>query len=98
MVRLSWAELGVIETSEARLARKAGRLNMNMIRLCLECGVDVRSIRPSQCLHNLFSIIQTLRSYNTVKIASGGGDTEALLDTLQAQLDTEVRILGRRDS
>lgn len=93
-VRLSWAELGVIETSEARLARKAGRLNMNMIRLCLECGVDVRSIRPSQCLHNLFSIIQTLRSYNTVKIASGGGDTEALLDTLQAQLDTEVGLVS----
>ena len=92
-VRLSWADLGVIETSEARLARKATRLNMNMIRLCLECGVDVRSIRPSQCLHNMFSIIQTLRSYNTVKITSQDTVTDALLDSLQSALDTEVGLV-----
>lgn len=92
-VRLSWADLGVIETSETRLARKATRLNMNMIRLCLECGVDVRSIRPTQCLHNMFNIIQTLRSYNTVKITSKDTDTEALLDRLQSALDTEVGLV-----
>ena len=67
---------------------------MNMIRLCLECGVDVRSIRPSQCLHNMFSIIQTLRSYNTVKITSQDADTEALLDSLQSALDTEAGLLA----
>ena len=82
-VRLSWADLGLVETSEARLARKASKLNLNMVRLCLECGVDPRTIRPGQCLHNLFTIIQTLRSYNTVKIPGSCAAPDQLLDTLQ---------------
>ena len=82
-VRLSWADLGLVETSEARLARKASKLNLNMVRLCLECGVDPRTIRPGQCLHNLFTIIQTLRSYNTVKIPGSCSAPDQLLDTLQ---------------
>ena len=94
-VRLSWADLGVIETSEARLARKVSKLNLNMIRLCLDCGVDVRNIRPTQCLHNLYNIIQTLRSYNTVKLHGPGYDKhEELLDVLQSQVDSEPHVSG----
>ena len=90
-VKLCWADLGVIETSEAKLARKVSKLNINMIRLCLECGVDVRAIRPTQCLHNLFSLIQTLRNYNTVPLTSL--NTGDMLDTLQSQLDEETNIV-----
>ena len=94
-VKLSWADLGVIETSEARLARKVSKLNVNMIRLCLDCGVDVRMIRPTQCLHNLYNIVQTLRSYNTVKLPGPAHDNhEQLLDVLQSQVDSEPHCSG----
>ena len=84
-LRLHWADLGVVETSETRLARKAARLNINMARLCLECGVDTGNIKPGQCLHNLHKIVQTLRSTNTVRLNTNiSGDQ---LEALQAQLE-----------
>ena len=83
--RVHWADLGVVETSETRLARKAARLNLNLARLCLECGVDTNNIKPAQCLHNLHRIIQTLRSYNTVRLDTTNSGRD--LDLLQAQLE-----------
>ena len=84
-LRLHWADLGVVETSETRLARKVVRLNINMARLCLECGVESGNIKPGQCLHNLHRIIQTLRTHNTVRLNTNiSGDQ---LEALQAQLE-----------
>ena len=40
--KLCWSDLGVIETSEARLASKLSRVNINIIKLCIKCGVDIR--------------------------------------------------------
>ena len=85
-VRLHWADLGVVETSETRLARKAARLNLNLARLCLECGVDTSNIKPAKCLHNLHRIIQTLRLYNTVRLDTTNSSRHQL-DSLQAQLE-----------
>ena len=84
-VRLHWADLGVVETSETRLARKAARLNINLARLCLECGVDSGNIKPGQCLHNLHRMIQTLRTQNTVRLNTNISAEQ--LEALQAQLE-----------
>ena len=86
-VKLSWSDLGLVETKEERLARKVGKLNINLIRLCLECGVDIRVIRPNQCLHNLFNMITTLRRHNTVTVSHL--NTDDMLHTLQSQLDSD---------
>ena len=83
---MHWADLGVVETSETRLARKAARLNLNLARLCLECGVDTTNIKPAKCLHNLHRIIQTLRLYNTVRLDTTSSSRHQL-DSLQAQLE-----------
>ena len=88
--RLHWADLGVVETSETRLARKAARLNLAVVRLCLQCGVDTSNIKPAQCLHNLHRIIQALRMHNTVRLELNTANTSGeQLDILQAQLDYE---------
>ena len=84
-LRLHWADLGVVETSETRLARKAARLNINLARLCLECGVDTGNIKPGQCLHNLHRIIQTVRTQNTVRLNTNISPGQ--LEVLQAQLE-----------
>jgi len=85
-VRLHWAELGVVETSESRLARKAARLNLNVARLCLECGVEPGDIKPAQCLHNLHRMVESLRLHNTARLETGTSSGEQL-DILQAQLE-----------
>ena len=84
-LRISWADLGVVETSETRLARKAARLNINLARLCLECGVETGNIKPGQCLHNLHRLVQTLRTAGTVRLNTNISPDQ--LEALQARLE-----------
>jgi len=90
--KLCWSELGVIETSEARLAKKLSRVNVNIIKLCIKCGVDIRNIRSTQCLHNLYNLIQTLRANNSYRVPEDHDVSEQseLLDALQNQLETDM--------
>ena len=92
-VKLVWSDLGVIETSEVKLAKKVFKLNLNMIRLCLECGLDICNVRPTQCLQNMFNLILTLKSGNTIR-SPMSDDEYQLLDVLQAKLDTEIQNCG----
>lgn len=88
--KLCWSDLGVIETSEARLASKLSRVNINIIKLCIKCGVDIRNIRSTQCLHNLYNLINTLRANNRVTVHRDLSEQGQLLDALQNQLETEI--------
>ncbi len=52
-LRLSYADFGVIDTSEYKFARKVAKLNLNIVTLCLANGVDPARIRPCQTLYNV---------------------------------------------
>jgi len=57
-IKLSYAEFGVIETSEYRFARKVAKLNLATVSLCLSLGVDPKSIKPRQTVHNVINLVK----------------------------------------
>ena len=57
---LSFYEFGVPIASDFKFAKKVAQLNLNIIFLCLNIGMDSEQIQPSQGLHNLYKLFTEL--------------------------------------
>ena len=59
--RISILELGEVGTTRGSLVSKVGKLNMNVVTMCMVLGVGHSNIRPEQVLHNLRQMINRFR-------------------------------------
>ncbi|XP_023344790.1 beclin 1-associated autophagy-related key regulator isoform X2 [Eurytemora carolleeae] len=59
-IKLSYADFGVIDTSEYRFAKKVAKLNLNTISLSLALGVNPVILRPCQTVYNVITLVKHL--------------------------------------
>ena len=59
---LCFNELSVPTANNYKFAKRVAQLNLNIIYLCLNIGMNSEQIQPSQTLHNLYLFIELLVS------------------------------------
>ena len=93
---ISCSELGVPIASDYKFAKKVAQLNLNIIFLCLNIGMNPEQIQPAQSLHNLYQLFnELLLSKNTIVFNRTAYNKEELAEKLYELSVSNVRHLDQ---